>query len=254
MVRKTRLLCWVVVLGGMMAAPCRAADPPVWLNPLKNFTHSPFSAEVELYTGGISGKSVGAAFDSATRGDYGIRFTMGFIKALNISVNYMYSNQSRSFVAVTPPVTGVPKGTLLMSSKNLNIFTGNGEFNLLRTKRVTYYLSPGVGLARNGARNMMLLTPIGVISSPIGGGRAVTFNLGAGAKVFPAKHIGFRFDIRDYLSGGGTGNLNGQSPACLNTSFACQGGAVLNGAQGYFGPIPVQNNFVVTIGLIFKLI
>jgi hypothetical protein len=238
----------------MMAAPCRAADPPSWINPLKNFTRSPFSAEVELYTGGISGKSVGAAFDSATRGDYGIRFTMGFIKALNISMNYMYSNQSRSFVAVTPPVTGVPKGTLLMSAKNLNVFTGNGELNLLRTKRATFYLSPGVGLARNGARNMMLLTPIGAISSPIGGGRAVTFNLGAGAKVFPTKHLGFRFDVRDYLSGGGTGNLNGQNAVCLNTSFACQGGAVLAGAQQYFGPIPVQNNFVVTIGLIFKLI
>lgn len=202
MVPKTRLLCCMIALGSMMAAPCRAADPPDWLNPLKNFTRSPFSAELELYSGGISGKSVGAAFDSATRGDYGVRFTFGFIKALNISLNYMYSNQSRSFVAATPASSGVPQGTLLMSSKNLNVFAGNGELNLVRTKRAIFYLSPGVGFARNGARNMTLVTPLGVLSSPIGGGSAVAFNLGAEAKVFPVKHFGVRFDVRDYVSGG----------------------------------------------------
>ena len=247
---KTRLLCCVGVLGSVTAAPCRAADPPLWLNPLKNFTRSPFSAEVELYSGGITGKSVGAAFDSATRGDYGVRFTLGFVKALNISLNYMYSDQSRSFMAVTPALSGLPQGTLLMRSKNLNVFAGNGEMNLVRTKHAIFYLSPGVGFARNGARNVTLVTPLGASSWPITRGMAVTFNLGAGVKIYPVKHFGVRFDVRDYVSGGGTGNLRTGPEVCIAIYPPPPSCTV----QQYFGPIPVQNNLVLTVGLIFKII
>jgi hypothetical protein len=230
-----------------VATPCWAADPPIFLNPLKGFVRSPFSAELELYSGGITGKSAGEAFNSATKGDYGIRFTLGFLKALNINLNYMYSNQTRSFTAVTPPIATLPSGTALMHAANLNMFFGNGEMNLFKMRRSTFYLSPGVGFVRTGARSMTIVTPLGIASSPILPAGTVTFNLGAGIKVFPLKHYGLRFDVRDYVSGGATGTLN---PA---QSLTISGSTISNPGQ-FFGVIPVQNNLVFTVGLIFKLI
>jgi hypothetical protein len=241
-----------------VTTPCLAADPPGWISPLKAFVRSPFSSELEVYSGPITGKSVGAAFDSVTRGDYGIRYTFGFMKAFNFSLNYMYSNQTRSFTAVTPATSTLPSGTALMHASNLNMAYGNGEWSLLRVGRNTFYLSPGVGFVRNGARSMTIVTPLGTATSPILPGTALTFNLGAGLKVFPVKHFGLRFDVRDYVSGGGTGNLNGTSQtvcvAVVPLPAGCQIQSFLSSAQQFFGPIPVQNNLVFTLGLIFKLL
>lgn len=241
------------------ASTLHAADPPAPFHPFKGFVRSPFTAEVELYSGGISGKSAGAAFDSATRGDYGLRFTFGFLKALNFNLNYMYSNQSRSFTAVTPPLAGSPSaGTLLMRAHNLNMFYGNGELNLIRRKHTTFYLSPGIGFARNGARNLSMTSPFGTFSSGVAPGTAVTFNLGTGVKIFPRKHVGVRIDLRDFVSGGGTGSLQPQSTqACVGISPpppSCQALFQFQTAPQFFGSVPVQNSVVLTLGLIFKLL
>jgi hypothetical protein len=257
--RGTRLLCGALLLGTLAAGPCRADDPPSFLNPLKGFVRSPFSAELEVYSGGITGKSIGEAFDSATRGDYGIRFTIGFVKALNLSFNYMYSDQSRSFTAVTPATSTLPTGTALMHSRNLSAGWGNGEINLAKLGRNTLYLSPGIGFVRDGSRDMTVITPFGGATSHILAGTAVSFNLGAGIKIYPFKHLGFRFDVRDYVSGGGTGSLTPQrtlvvSPICPVAGIpGCGVIDVPNPAQ-FFGPIPVQNNLVFTLGLIFKIL
>lgn len=245
-----RLVC-LLLLGLGLAAPLRAADP-VAAAPFPNpFGRSSFSAEAEIYSGGISGDNVGAAFHSINRGAYGARFTFGFMKALNLSLNYMYSNQTRTLVATTPPFGTLPSGTALARAGNLNVFFGSGEFNLIHTKRAIFYISPGVGLARNGARNLTLVTPLGVASAPLLPGNAVTFNLGIGVKIYPRKHLGFRFDVRDFVSGGGTGSLNVSGVNCgqLSPPQPC-----LGNAQQFFGRIPVQNNLVFTVGLIFKLI
>jgi hypothetical protein len=254
-------VCGVLLVLVSTATPCLAADPPLLINPLKSFVRSPFSSELEIYSGGITGKSIGQAFDSATRGDYGVRFSFGFMKAFNFSLNYMYSNQTRSFTAVTPATSTLPSGTALMHAGNLNMFFGNGEWSLLRMGRSSLYFSPGVGFVRTGARSMTIVTPLGTAltaSSPILPGTAVTFNLGAGVKVFPVKHFGLRLDVRDYVSGGGTGNLNGTSQtvcaAVVPLPPGCQVQSFLTTAQQFFGPIPVQNNLVFTVGLIFKLL
>lgn len=231
------LLCLWVFLAG---AVCRGADPP-------RSKGSPFTAELEVYSGGITGDSVGAAFNSATRGSYGARFTLGFTRFLNFSFDYLYSNQSRSFTAVSPETATLPQGTLLMRANNLNVFFGSGEFNLISRDRAKFYISPGIGLARDGSRNLTLITPLGATSAPLLGGRAVTFNLGAGVKVYPWKRVGFRFDVRDHVSNGGTGNLNPDQNLDIS-------GNTISDPQQFFGKIPVQNNFVFTVGLIFKII
>jgi hypothetical protein len=245
-----RGVCLLLLSVGL-AAPLRAAEPAA-AAPFPNpFRRSPLSAEVEIYSGGISGDHIGAAYHSITRGDYGVRFTFGFMKALNLSLNYMYSNQTRTLVATTPPFGTLPSGTALAKAANLNIVFGNGEFNLIHTKHAVFYLSPGVGFARNGARSLTLVTPLGTASAPLGPGTAVTFNLGTGVKIYPRKHLGFRFDVRDFVSGGGTGTLNVSGVNCgqLSPPQPC-----LGDAQQFFGSVPVQNNLVFTIGLIFKIL
>jgi hypothetical protein len=124
---------------------------------------------------------------------------------------------------------------------------GNGEIKLASFGRSMFYLSPGIGFVRNGSRDMSVITPLGTATSHILPGTAVTFNLGAGIKFFPFKRVGFRFDLRDHISGGGTGSLTPQQDLVINSV------AVPNPAQ-YFGPIPIQNNIVFTVGLIFKIL
>ena len=249
---RLKLACCLFLVSSLAAVPVRAADPPVPINPLKMFSRSPFSAEFEVYSGGITGDSIGAAYKSATRGDLGARFTFGFLKGVNFSLDYMYSNQSRSFSAVTPASGSLPSGRLLMRAANLNVAFGSGEFNLIQSNRAKFYISPGIGFARNGSRNMTFITPLGMASAPILPGTAVMFNLGAGVKVYPRKRIGFRFDVRDHISSGGTGNLN-TSGMCV-AIFPPPPGCQINNAQQFFGKIPVQNNLVFTVGLIFKIL
>jgi len=252
-VSRLNFLSSFILLSVFAGVPVCAADPAAPINPLKMFTRSPFTAEFELYSGGITGDSIGAAYESATRGDYGVRFSFGFLKGLNFNLDYMYSNQSRSFTAVTPETGPLPSGTLLMRSGNLNVAFGSGEFYLIQRKQVKFYISPGIGFARNGGRNMTITVPLlGKASAPIFPGTALTFNLGAGVKIYPWKHLGFRFDVRDHVSGGGTGNLNpvasGPPPA-----GPCPPNCIVTDPAQYFGQIPVQNNLVFTLGLIFRI-
>jgi opacity protein-like surface antigen len=240
---RSSILATLTALFLWTSVPLKAADPPVPFNPGHFFARTPLTAEFEVYSGGITGDRIGAGYHSITRGDYGLRFTFGFMKGLNFSLNYLYSNQTRTLTAVTPAMGTLPAGTALMRAGNLNIFFGNGEFNLIRTKRAIFYLSPGVGFARNGARSLTLVTPLGTASSPIFPGTAVTFNLGTGVKFYPRKHFGIRVDVRDFLSGGGTGSFQTGS----NQPF-------LQNTTQFFGPVPVQNNLVLTLGLIFRIL
>ena len=250
-----RMLCSALLLAMTASIPCAPADPPpapLSFNPLKLFKRSPFTAEAEVYAGGITGDKIGAGFQSLTQGDYGTRFTFGFLRGINFTFDYMYSNQDRLFTAVTPATSALPSGVLLMRAANLNMAFGSGEIYFLQTKRTKLYISPGIGFARNGSRSMTLVTPLGSASSPILPGTAVTFNLGGGVKIYPWKHLGFRFDVRDHVSGGGTGTLNA-SGVCAAV-FPPPPECVLNNAQQFFGSIPVQNNIVFTVGLIFRII
>jgi hypothetical protein len=235
----------LLVLNLILCLPSFAADPaasPLW-NPFKPTKPT---AEVEIYSGGITGDRIGDGYHSITRGTYGLRFTFGFLKMLSLSAGYMYSNQTRTLQATTPASGGLPAGTAVMHAANLNVVYGSGEFNIINRKHAVFYLSPGVGFERNGARSLTLVTPLGSVSSPIGPGSAVTFNLGTGVKIYPRKHLGFRFDVRDFVSGGGTGSLTPSGAICTQQATFCN-------AQQYFGPVPVNNNVVVTLGLIFRI-
>ncbi len=245
---RLNFLLSLILLCLFASVPVCAADPAAPISPLKMFKRSPFTAEFELYSGGITGDSIGAAYKSATRGDFGVRFSFGFLKGVNFNLDYMYSNQSRSFTAVTPETGPLPGGTLLMRSGNLNVAFGSGEFYLIQRKQAKFYISPGIGFARNGGRNLTLIVPAAWDRRqlPVFGGRAVTFNLGAGVKIYPFKHLGFRLDVRDHIAQGGTGTLNPAQDLTI-------AGNTLPNPQQYFGKIPVQNNLVFTLGLIFRI-
>jgi hypothetical protein len=248
--RKIGTTFFGLILVMMHATVVPGADPAL-LNPLKGLVHSPLSAEAEIYTGGISGQSVGAAFKSAAQADYGIRFTFGFLKSLSFSMGYLYSNQTRTLSKALPAVGGLPTGTVIARAANMNIVFSDGEFNLLHTKRGVLYISPGLGIARNASRNFTLTTPLGTSSFPLSSGTALTFNLGAGVKIYPRKHWGVRFDARDFVSGGGTGNLN---PHFSGGVLCAIGVPLCQNLGQVLGINPVNNNIVFTVGLIYKLL
>lgn len=244
---RTAIFGLVLIAGAAGQAWAAGPDP---INPIKGLFKPDFGAEFEVYAGGITGQSVGAAFKSAAQGDYGLRFTVGVLKSLSFSANYMYSNQNRTLIETLPSAGSLPTGTVVARAANMNMVFGNGEFDFVHTKHGVLYISPGVGFARNGSRNVSLLTPLGSASFPVGAGTAVTFNLGAGMKIYPRKHWGIRLDARDFVSGGGTGNLNPQFPP----GIACTVGIPnCNNLGQYLGLVPVNNNLVFTVGLIFKL-
>lgn len=248
-----------------------AADPIVPINPFKGFVRAPFSVEAEVFAGGLTGKSIGHAFDSDSSASYGGRISFGILKSLNLSLNYMYSPQTRSLTAFLPPlsessggVAGIrplvtagqlPTGTALVQAKNVNFAWGDGEIALAHFRRSLVYISPGVGFARNASRSTTLVTPIGAFASSIHPGTAVVFNLGTGVKIFPRKHWGVRLDVRDFVSGGGTGDMNLQSQPCAAIVPPPPGcSSFFSNTQSYFGAMPIQNNLVFTLGLIYKLI
>lgn len=250
-VRRLGLMIGALLFCIWTASPSRAADP-LAVNPFHGLVRNPFSLEAEVYSGGITGQHLGAAFDSALRGDYGVRLTFGVFNLLNFSASYLYSNQTRTLTEGTPAIGTLPTGTVILRSNNLNMAYGDGELTVLKLPKAQFYISPGIGFARNGARNVSFVTPLGTVSSPIGGGTSLAFNLGAGVKIYPKKHFGFRIDLRDFLSGGGTGSLSGISTPPLPCPTS--GCTALSIPTSYLGNIPVNNNLVLTLGLIFKII
>jgi hypothetical protein len=248
-----KLVCTLCLFFISIIGPLLAAKAQGWLNPLSGFSRTSLGAEAEVYSGGITGESLGAAYDSATRGDYGVRFTFGFMKALNFSMGYMYSNQTRTLTTAVPANVGLPSGVAVMRAGNLNMVFGNGEISLAKFGRSTWYVSPGVGFSRYAARDMTFITPLGSASAPIFAGTAVSFNLGTGVKIFPWKHIGFRIDARDYASGGGTGSLSANLGLPPQIAALCTTGCTTINPAPLFGTVPVQNNIVFTLGLIYKI-
>jgi hypothetical protein len=200
-----------------------------------------FNADLEFYSGGISGQTLGTAYRSIGRGDYGARFNFGILKALTFSVGYLYSNQIRTLT--TPTFQGAAQ----LRSVNLNSFYGNGDFNLIRLPRATFYLSPGAGISRYAGRSFNWITSTSGSSTsyPIEGTTAPTANLGMGVKVMASKRVGLSLDARDFLSRGGslpqasgTGPCPGPTPNCISGLFK----------------VPAQNSLIFTLGLVFKLL
>lgn len=242
---RSTLALSVVLFTGLAVSPARSADPhPPSLLGAVNPIHP--TAEIELDSGTITGTNIGAAYHSVTRGDYGLKCTFGVLRALSFNLSYQYSNQSRTLNALTPAIGSLPPGFAVLRSQNVQMAYGSSEFNLISTNSAVFYISPGVGLARNAARTLTVITPAGTASAPVLPGNAVTFNLGAGVKIYPFKHWGIRLDLRDHVSEGGTGSLNPQG----NLTVA---GTNVANPQQYFGGIPINNNIAVTLGLILRI-
>ncbi|PYV08075.1 MAG: hypothetical protein DMG23_14470 [Acidobacteria bacterium] len=236
---KTFVAGVIFVLGLAASCPLSAADPAAW-NPAKALVRTAFDADLELYSGGIAGQNLGAAYRSINRGNYGARLNFGFFKVLSFSVGYLYSNQVRTLT------TTLPQGTAELRSLNLNSFYGNADFNLIRLPRATFYLSPGVGLTRYAARSFDWITSTSTTSYPIAGTSAPTANLGMGVKITAWRRWGLSFDARDFLSTGG------ELPQAAGTGGTCPGPSA-NCIAGFF-KVPPQNSLVVSLGLVIKLL
>ena len=201
---------------------------------------SPLRAEIEVYSGGLLSDNVGAAFNSIGKGAYGARFGLGFTRFLNFDLNYAFSDQKSLLVADT--------GTGLAAVRTGNWHFGavNSSFHLVQRKRVTCYISPGVGFTRTGGRDISVVELAGADSARLPAYTLPSFNLAMGFKIYPWKHIGFRIDARDILTFSGTGNLNPED--VLNI-----GGTPLSDPGQFFGQLPYRNQIQFNLGLIFRL-
>jgi len=244
-------VCVVAVLVGGSA---HAADPPRW-------ERVPFTAELEFSAGGITGQDTkmgiidppglriitSAQSKSATQGAYGARLTIGFWKNLGFSGNYLYSNQRRTTIELSRPTHDLGQGILTLRAQNLHMFYGTADITLARSKNANFYVSPGFGLVRNGARTVSLVTALGSISSPGRGSNALGFNAGAGVRVNPEGPVGLRLEARYHIAGGGKGRIGtGFCPAVYPPPASC----LVTAGPGY---IPIQRNLVFTVGLTFRL-
>jgi len=134
-----------------------------------------------------------------------------------------------------------------LRSVNLNSFYGNGDFNLFRLPRATFYLSPGVGISSYAGRTFhwISIADGSSTSYPVQGTTAPTANLGMGVKVMASKRVGLSLDARDFLSRGGslpqasgTAPCPGPTPNCISGLFK----------------VPAQNSLVFSLGLVFKVL
>ena len=201
---------------------------------------SPLRAEIEVYSGGLLSENVGAAFNSIGKGAYGARFGLGFTRFLNFDLNYAFSDQKSLLVADTG------SGLASVRTGNWHFAAVNSSINLVQRRRVTFYVSPGVGFTRTGGRDITVVELAGADSARLPTYTLPSFNLGIGVKIYPWKHIGFRIDARDILTPSGTGNLNPED--VLNI-----GGTPLTDPAQFFGQIPVRNQIQFNVGLIFRL-
>ena len=202
---------------------------------------SPLRAEIEVYSGGLMSDNVGAAFNSIGKGAYGARFGLCFTRFLNFDLNYAFSDQKSLLVADT--------GTGLAAVRTGNWHFGavNSSFHLVQCKRVTFYISPGVGFTRTGGRDISVVELAGADSARLPAYTLPSFNLAMGFKIYPWKHIGFRIDARDILTFSGPGNLNPED--VLNI-----GGTPRSDPGQFFGQLPYRNQIQFNLGLIFRLL
>lgn len=202
---------------------------------------SPLRAEIEIYSGGLMSENVGAAFNSIGKGTYGARLGLGFTRFFNFDVNYAFSDQKSLLVADTG------SGQAAVRSGNWHFGSVNTSFNLYQRRRVTFYISPGVGFTRTGARDITITDINGVDSARLPVNMVPSFNLGLGFKIFPWKRIGFRIDARDILSLRNDGDLNPEEVLSIN-------GNPINDPAQFFGQLPYRNQIQFNVGIIFRLL
>jgi hypothetical protein len=202
---------------------------------------TPFNADLEFYSGGISGQTLGTAYRSIGGRHYGARFNIGILKVLNFSVGYLYSDQVRTLTASTS------QGAAQLRSATLNSLYANTDFNLLHLPHATLYLSPGAGITRYARRRFDWITSMsgGSTSFPVQATTAPAVNLGMGMKIMASKHLGFSLDARDFLSGGGSVPQASGTTPCPGPTPNC--------LSGLFNVVP-QNSLVFSLGLVFKVL
>ena len=162
---------------------------------------SPFRAEVEIYSGGLVGDSVGSTFNSVTKGNYGTRLSLGFTRFLNWELNYGFSNQ--------PTMLTSSNGPAAITSNNWNSGSSNFPINIYNHRRATIYVSPSFGFVRTGGREFSLMdVQNGLGTAPLPIDTGLSFNLGAGVKIYPTKRVGFRLHFSDIVTRDTQGSLD----------------------------------------------
>ena len=201
---------------------------------------SPLGAELEIYSGGLVGDSVGSTLSSTTKGNYGARFSVSFTKFLAWEMNYGFSDQSSTLVSPLDPTASI-------TSNNWNNGSTGMSINLFSRRRAKVYLSPGVGFVSTGARQFSIedaINGVGTASLPIDTG--LSFNMGGGVKIYPTKRVGFRLHVSDII----TRDVQGAFDA--GQLLDLSNGTQVEPAE-FFELVPGRKQMSFTIGLLIRL-
>jgi hypothetical protein len=185
----------------------------------------------EITGGMLTGDRVGAAFESKTGALVGGGLVFPVAKRLDLRAQYLYSNQDRRFVAFPGDPPQIPP-SIQLHANNLHVVMGTADIALRSWEKGKMYVSPGAGWIRNAARR--------VGTSPNSSGDAPFGSLGIGYWAEISERLGVRLEVRDYVSGGGTGSID--------VFFLEQTWPTPTLAK-----MPVQNNVAFTVSFTFRL-
>jgi hypothetical protein len=184
----------------------------------------------EMTGGVLTGERVGASFESKTGGLVGGGFVFPVAKRLDLRAQYLFSNQDRRFVAF-PGSPELP-GSITLTASSLHVMMGTADVALRNWETGKLYFSPGAGWIRNASRR--------VGTSPNSPGDAPFGSLGIGYWAEVSERFGVRLEVRDYVSGGGTGPIDLFFPEQTWPTPT-------------LAKMPVQNNVAFTVSFTFRL-
>jgi len=192
----------------------------------------------EITGGVITGDRVGASFESNAGGLVGGAMVFPVARRLDLRAQYLFSNQDRRFVAF-PGTTELP-GSIRVTASSLHVLGGTADLALRNWEKGKLYISPGAGMALNAARQ--LVTVSGSSSLDVSStGSAPFASLGLGYWARASDRLGVRFELRHYVSGGGTGDIYLYFPAAIGFP------------RPTLARMPVQNNVSFTVSFTFRL-
>ncbi len=201
---------------------------------------SPLGGEIEIYSGGLVGDSVGSTLSSTTKGNYGARFSLGLTRFLSWEMDYNFSDQTTTIISPFDPGAAI-------TSKNRNAGSTGLAINLFSRRRAKVYVSPGVGFVKTGARQFSVEDAInGLGTAPLPIDTGLSFNMGGGVKIYPTKRVGFRVHVSNIITRDVQGVFDTGQLLDLN-----------NGTQvdpsTLFQTVPGRKQMSFTIGLLFRL-
>ena len=226
--RTKELLVWLVLVGCVGVLPAYAGDED-----------EGFRTELEINYGYLVGDDLNNLAGTFLEKSIGGRLSFGFHRVLNPELQYGYSDRTSNLFQPTLIFT-----TWAIQSNNWNWFSFSNPIHLYEKRGTVFYISPGIGYVRSGARQFQEISASGTATASLPIDSTKSFDLGIGTKLFPVRRVGIRLDVTGIFTAASTGSLE---PVVLSN------GASVDPNQIFPNGIPGRSHIRVSAGLIIRL-